>query len=118
MWNKFDLVNIENIKAATFEVWGDSASFVINEEGEESPNLRIWHILAYGCFDVRIEYCHGMIDIYLPTEEGYLNLVQVARRQVARGFDGITPRGLMNNFQVLDKELLRMMGQGPGLHND
>jgi hypothetical protein len=112
MLDKHAEENIKLIEILTHKIWGNNCEMgqikVLNSPYSEFK----YPIRLYNKIDVILTYDRSILGIAVRTEKGDVWIDDLTNQIVYDGFESSKPENLDHNFQVLDKVVRKMIGEG------
>ena len=106
MLDKEAYSDIEVIKKAAHDLWGDDCVFGEFKELDSPYHEFEWTLHLYGRFRAILSYDRSMQEIQVLTKEGYVTICALTDEDIYGGFDGLKPEGcrwknLYRNYQFI-----------------
>lgn len=97
--------NINLILTTAKQIWGENCKFgEMKELPSPYPEFE-WELQLYEKFHIKLTYDRSTLNIGIPVDNDYIALNRMTKEPVYWGFDGMKPKNLLHNFQVLDRLL-------------
>jgi len=108
MLSKFGTVNLEMLKRALHDIWGQNA--VINDVNiiDRPFDMFEMYVTLNKQYNILLSYDRSIVDISIQRNGKYEWLTDFAGQDVIEGFSSSRPENLLHNFKVLDKVLQSM----------
>ena len=86
-------------------VWGDGVQIEHKEILSAPFDLFELRAIIHDKYEVLISYDRSIVGVNIKIDGTYINLRNLTKRDLIKGFDSSTKEGMLYNFRVLEETL-------------